>query len=195
MRVAQLPGRALRVRDRRAPSRRRAPGRRPRATKRSTSTVVLPVPAPAETKTSPGASIAASCSAFSASSPMHADPAHRPEVAPARAVAARRVVLDVSRPGSARDAPSRVLRAPLDLRPRTPPRRGSRSSTKPGQRLRGAPRAAVRALFRSPASGAVEAAQRLHPDEVTEHEHVQRDLQPQLATRSCAAECAVLPDL
>jgi hypothetical protein len=38
--------------------------------KRSTMTVVFPVPAPAETKTTPGSSIARSCSRFGASTVM-----------------------------------------------------------------------------------------------------------------------------
>src|SRR5436305_14948358 len=93
--------------------------------KRSTRTVVLPVPAPAETKTSPPASIAACCSGFGArvstaalmpapapakpapplpgrlrraygSCPPHA--AHRRERAPAGArAAALRIVLHVAR--------------------------------------------------------------------------------------------------
>src|SRR5262249_56220915 len=84
--------------------------------KRSTRTVVLPVPAPAETNTSPRASIAASCCSFmpppaagctgtgagtvslrQADGSCARHPAHAPHVAPRRALVALRVVRDISR--------------------------------------------------------------------------------------------------
>src|SRR5690242_863870 len=102
-------------------------------TKRSTSTAVLPVPAPAETKTSPVASTAASCCSFttteppqvtvcyllrsgsrSRSRPLHA--AHRPEVAPGRALAVLRVVADVARADPAAEL-ARLRARALDERP------------------------------------------------------------------------------
>src|SRR5947209_7425825 len=162
--------------------------------KRSTSTAVLPVPAPAETKTSPVASTAASCCSFTPSTsqnngpvsdteercltpsrPLHA--AHGPQVAPRRALAAARVVLDVSGADASGEAPRRLLRA----RDRVPERVlvevvGADVSRE---------RLAVR-LAQDPARAAlagertVDAAERLDADEVAQHEHVQRDLEPQL---------------
>src|SRR6266550_597705 len=117
-------------------------------TNRSTRTDVLPVPAPAETNTSPRASTAASCSALSVMDGSHvtairqqisrakrgdktspaqraqhfarkscpSDPAHAPQRAPARALAALRVVADVAGADSFRELPRLDLRA-LDLLP------------------------------------------------------------------------------
>src|SRR3990172_6125037 len=84
--------------------------------KRSTRTVVLPVPAPAETKTRPGASIAACCSevggrstvALIASGPLH--PAERGQLAPGGAGrAAARVVADVAGTDPLDEAAGRLL--------------------------------------------------------------------------------------
>src|SRR5438132_9911457 len=98
-------------------------------TNRSTRTVVLPVPAPAETKTSPRASTAARCSALSAAVVMSCplDPAHPPEVAPGRARPALRIVANVARPDpfggstgalarAVDDAPERVFVEVVGLR-------------------------------------------------------------------------------
>src|SRR5207302_10705209 len=95
---------------------------------RSTSTIVFPVPAPAETNTSPFASTAASCCSFTRASsqnngpvsdteercltPSRAlHPAHRPQVAPRRALAPARVVLDVAGADAAGQAARRLLGA------------------------------------------------------------------------------------
>src|SRR5215218_11216811 len=194
-------------------------------TNRSTRTAVLPVPAPAETKTRPFASIASSCSGFGVqltntapdvrsldrslqtaarAKPVRPEgdiasdvsrslhPAHRPEIAPRGALAALRVMPDVSGANVAGELACRRARR-LDLRPESilvevvvarvacedvafrvraeqPPRTASR-----GQR-------------------AVEAAQRLDPDEVAEDEHVERDLEPELLLH-LARRGRVLPGL
>src|SRR4029453_843674 len=179
-------------------------------TKRSTSTAVLPVPAPAETKTRPFASIASRCSGFGSqvtrespdstrvdrsfqtgarakparpdgdiasdvSCSLHA--ADRPEVAPGRALAALRVVPDVS----GADVPGELSR-------------GLASSVHLGPELVlvqvVVARAADDVLLRvraketprpAPAGeGPGEAPQRLDPDEIPEHEHVERDLEAEL---------------
>src|SRR6266446_7610241 len=121
-------------------------------TKRSTSTAVLPVPAPADTKTSPVASTAARCCSFmpfslslplcraggttqrkgeppgspeppspvrrsrARSRPPH--PAHWPEIAPLRALAALGIVQDVA----AADAPGEKARGLAGAVDRTPER-------------------------------------------------------------------------
>src|SRR5215213_2455453 len=148
---------------------------------RSTSTVVLPVPAPAETKTSPLAAIAAACCSFgSLTGPLRPlDPAHPPEVAPrGTAVGALRVVPDVAGAHALREAEREVARA-LDLSP-------ERllvevvALHEAGQRV--VLRLGAQQAARPPLAGerAVEAAERLDPDEVAQDEHVERDLEPQL---------------
>ena len=102
--------------------------------------------------------------------------------------------------GSCATSPARIRsptpracsRAPLDLRPervvvevvvaREPGEPSSRAS----------PRSSPRACA-SPASGAVDAAERLDPDEVAQHEHVERDLEPQLASRSAPPSARSCP--
>src|ERR671935_739703 len=209
---------AARMRDRSSPAALRvyvitriestsSPSSQTARTKRSTRTDVLPVPAPAETKTSPPASTAASCSGFIwaiAASPRRCHhhlqarakrwdlpnpckvrqhfsrprhPAHRPQVAPGRALAALRVVADV-----ARLDPPRVRRCPLarglDLRPEL--------VLAEVVALREAGHVLLRLGAQHPARGAppgqraVDAAERLDPDEVAKHEHVERDLEPEL---------------
>src|SRR4051794_12097625 len=143
-------------------------------TKRSTSTLVLPVPAPAETKTSPSASTAAVCCSFT-SRPLHA--AHRPEVAPGRAVAALRVVAHVARTDALRVA-ARTLARALDERPELLLREVVVALE--ARQVLG--RVAVQQAARDASSGegAVDAAERLDPDEVAQHEHVERYLEAQL---------------
>ena len=119
-------------------------------------------------------------------------PAHRPEVAPASG----------TEPpfGSCRTSPARiratkrarVLARALDAAPRTRPRRGSRSAGSRAGRPRGlgAQQPARAALA---GERAVEPAERLDPDEVAQHEHVERDLQPQLARRSAPPSARSCP--
>ena len=104
------------------------------------------------------------------------DPAHPPELAPGRAIAALRVVFARHRFGSAR----RSLRA-SSLRadrpdPRTPPRRGSRCARTRNCRPPSPQRAAARGR-RACRKRPVDPAERLDADEVAQHEHVERDLQ------------------
>ena len=145
-------------------------------TKRSTSTVVLPVPAPAETKTSPRASIAACCSGFGADRSCAPHPAHRPEVAP-RGHVPPRGSWRRRRRGCARPPRAR-RRAPARPAPRTRPRRGSRSARSRARRPRA--RAQEPARLALARERPVEAAERLDADEVAQHEHVERDLEPLL---------------
>ena len=175
-------GGALRVRDHEDRVDVEALARRPPATKRSTSTVVFPVPAPAETKTWPRAAIAAACCSFGAlglAAVMRASPG----------TSARGRTTPGSRRPSGRAArrrrgSGRASLAPAPWRPRpgprTRPRRGSRSSRsraarRPCASARSSPRALALARERP-----VEPAERLDPDEVAQHEHVERDLEPQL---------------
>src|SRR5579864_1331975 len=166
---------------------------------RSTSTAVFPVPAPAETKTSPVASTAAICCSFTRRHPagnrdtvsdteercltptslsswsLH--PAHGPQVAPGRALAAARVVLDVA----GADAPGEAARRLLRTRDHRPERIlvevVGADVARERLALVLAQEAARAALARE---RAIDAAERLDPDEVAQDEHVQRDLQPQL---------------
>src|SRR5919109_3558162 len=175
-------------------------------TKRSTITRVLPVPAPAETKTTPVASIAAVCSGLvfpalirrapkkgihggNLVSPMPAPgvpprscalhPAHRRELTPrVAASAATRVVADVAR-ADPPDEPAGQFLRPLDLPPErllvevvalVEPRHGILASVGAKQPAR---------LPVGP-ERAVEAADRLDPDQVAQDEQVQRDLEPEL---------------
>src|SRR5215210_5821310 len=183
--------------------------------KRSTMTIVFPVPAPAETKTTPCSSIARSCSLFGASTaltdapagiagvagqrrrrprrqsrpglrrtsqatcsgPPHA--AHGPEIAPLRARAALRVVAHVALADAA-DGRLRVLLGALDLAPEgvlvevvVALVAGQRVLPRPG------PEQPARGAFAG--ERAVDAAQRLDADQVAQDEHVERDLQIQLA--------------
>ena len=99
------------------------------------------------------------------------------------------------RPGSAAPARARGRARPRPA-PRTRPRRGSRCLTKPGQRV--VLRLGAEQAARPPLAGErpVEAAERLDPDEVAQHEHVERDLQPQLLldlrrrVRRCGPTCS-----
>src|SRR5581483_798547 len=144
-------------------------------TNRSTSTVVLPVPAPAETKTSPFARTAACCSGFIVSRPL--DTAHRPEVAPARALAALRVVPDVPRADAPREAggtlPRRVHHRPELVVRQVVVLLVARQVV--GRVLTQEPARDARAAQR-----AVDAAERLDADEVAQNEQVERDLELQL---------------
>src|SRR5918994_604627 len=180
-------------------------------TKRSTSTAVFPVPAPAETNTRPFASIAACCSGFGCqvtaespllpridrslqtaarakparregdsasgvSRPLH--PAHRPEVAPRRALAALRIVTDVAGADVTGELAGSCSRR-LDLRPErlfvevVVPRVAREHVT-------------LRTGAQKPGGAApagkwsVEPAERLDPDEVTQDEHVEGNLEPEL---------------
>src|SRR5579884_3375321 len=143
-------------------------------TNRSTSTVVFPVPAPADTKTSPLASAAARCCGFT-SGPLHA--AHRPHVAPGGAAAALRVVAHVPGP-DALGARARTFARGLHQ----PPELVVREVVVPLVAGQVAGGVLVQQPPRDPGAreSAVHAAEGLDPDEVAEHEHVERDLQLQL---------------
>ncbi len=99
-----------------------SPSSRTARTNRSTSTDVLPVPAPAETKTSPRASTAASCRSFTRASPGTSSRGRTTPGTRRHAGRARR-----RRAGSAARARA-PGRAPPRPAPRTHPRRGSRSA-------------------------------------------------------------------
>src|SRR5690242_683461 len=183
--------------------------------KRSTMTVVLPVPAPAETKTTPGSSIARSCSVFgpasttltalrldpvapgqrrrrpsrqsrlglrttsqaTSSGPPH--PAHRPRVAPGRAREAALRVVAHGALADPRDGRARLLLRPLDLAPE-PLLVDVVVAHVAGHAvlLRLGPQEPAREALAG--KRAVDAAERLDPDQVAENEHVERDLQVQL---------------
>src|SRR5205823_7177868 len=104
------------------------------------------------------------------------DPAHRPEVAPGRALVASRVVPDVALTDAPRE-PAREVPRSLDERPEgvVVEQIGLREA---GQALVQAQEAAHLAVA---GERAVDAAQRLDPDEVAQDEHVKRDLEPLLA--------------
>src|SRR5438105_10700104 len=141
--------------------------------KRSTSTSVLPVPAPAETKTLPRASIAACCSEFGCLGTLH--PAHRPELAPGRALAALRVVLDVAAADAPDETPRELLRT-LDLAPERLLVEvvGAREAGHAVVLCLGAEQPTRGALA---GERAVDPTERLDPDEVAQDDHVERDLQ------------------
>src|ERR1043166_6105371 len=150
--------------------------------KRSTMTVVLPVPAPAETKTTPGSSIARSCSTLGpacSTTLMSLHPAHRPQVAPGRArEAALRVVANVAL-ANAGDGGARLLLRPLDLAPEpllvdVVVARVTRHAVLTRLGPQHPPSDALAG------QRAVAPAERLDPHEVAQDEHVERDLQVQL---------------
>src|SRR5580765_8527453 len=140
--------------------------------KRSTSTFVLPVPAPAETKTSPRASTARCCSGLSFT---HASRGTSTRARTRWAVAALGVVFDVALAHSVDDVDGEVAGA-LDLAPE--------SLFVEVVVLRESGDAVVLRLgaeqaARLPLAGErpVETAERLDPDEIPQHEHVERDLE------------------
>ena len=102
------------------------------------------------------------------------------------------------RTSPSRDAPDRVAR-PLDrrvdVRPRTRPRRGSPASSARAARRPRPSRAASPRASRGAGERAVEAAERLDPDEVAQREHVERDLELAVASRSPAPSARRSPDL
>ena len=165
-------------------------------TSRSTSTAVLPVPAPAERNTGrrPRSPSAAPGSGRACS--RAADPAHRPQLAPLGALAAARVV--PTSPARMRCASPRVVAGESrpgarTRRPRRSPSTSSRRAPRPGASARSRPRGLVAG------ERPVDAAERLDSDQVAEDEHVQRDLEPELlldlARRvRCLARLVVLHD-
>src|SRR4051794_4159392 len=142
-------------------------------TNRSTSTVVFPVPAPAETNTSPRASTAARCSGFNGGPSWTLHAAHRPEVTPGRARAALGVVVHVAG-ADALGVAERALACGVDEAPE-----GLLVEVVvplvPGKVVRGVGGQEA-ARHAGAGEGAVDATERLDPDEVAQHEHVQRDL-------------------
>src|SRR3954468_9987039 len=164
-------------------------------TNRSTSTVVLPVPAPAETKTTPGSSIAATCwpegvvlmSAGSCTS--------------SRASTSAGTLLPAGRCERRRRACGRP-RAGRGAAPRRPvPEVGLGNVVRPLQarhRVLASVGADETARLPRPGEATVEATERLHADEIAERKDVERDLELLLrldvagAVRS--AELVVLDD-
>ena len=147
-------------------------------TKRSTRTVVFPVPAPAETKTTPGASMAAACSGFGrvhgrltrhigARSHQEGQP---PSPSGSCATSPERIRPTNPRACSARPvdlAPELVLVAVVVLLEAGDAVVARRRPQEPARRA-------------LPGEGAIEPAERLDPDEVAQDEHVERDLEAQL---------------
>ena len=141
----------------------------------------MPVPAPAETKTTPGASIAACCSGFGAFDRAHArltrhigQSSHQVGQEPPVGSCCTSPVADALDDAcgvlarALDPAPERVLvEVVVLLKPGRPSSRASARSSPRASRVAG--------------ERAVEAAERLDPDEVAQHEHVERDLQLQLA--------------
>ena len=172
------------------------PRSRTARTNRSTSTVVLPVPAPAERKTTPGASIAASCSAFGGWF-TRAPPGTGRPVAPARtAGVAKRIVTDVARADARRRSGGRAPPSAFDLLPElvlvevVAPHEPRYLSV-----LRARCRAGVRAHAARRRGARYRTAEGLDADEVAQHEHVERDLELQLGVDLGPRSASVTPDL
>ena len=144
-------------------------------TNRSTSSVVLPVPAPAETKTTPGSSIAATCWSEGVVLARVPDPAHRPEGAPARALSSPRIGANVTRVHPVDRAPGRGLRL-VDLVPEVVLGDVS-GQLQPGHRVLARVGADEAAGLPRPSEPTVDSAERLHADEIAKREDVERDLE------------------
>src|SRR5436190_15940789 len=120
------------------------------------------------------------------SRPLH--PAHRPEIAPRRTLAALGVVHDVALADASAEQASRLAR-PVD----GAPERLLLEIVVPRVALQrvglGRPEQAARLPLAR--ERAVQAAERLEPDEVAQHEHVERDLQAQLALDLACRVCVL----
>ena len=157
-------------------------------TKRSTMTVVLPVPAPAETNTVPPASMATACSGFGAwgsddgahgrltrqMGPRSHHDGHEPPFGSCTTCPSRMRPDEAARAvgGLVHEGPERLV---FEVVARREPRHELLTSGRTEH-------AAGAAL---PRQRAVEASHRLHPEQVAEDEHVERDLELELGLDPC----------